>query len=250
MIEKSFREKLKYKEGESTSKKFKLEKEFELYSKYIESQKKLFMLNVQIIIENIKRLQNNGKISEYAEVNARIKSFQSSYKNTSKKALDDIFGIEILTATEMETDKILDNLKKIYAMSKYREHDKENGYKAKHFSGAINNKIMDSLKINESEKENCPVVEIQAKTIQVAINGLVGEALHSDYKKVNKEEIQDKYNKDKIDERDLPEMWSWKSVEDKCKKLDKEEVLHKLYPFLSKVEKEEYKTATKQVSII
>ena len=244
MIGNSFREKIEC--NEVPNDKCETRKEFGIYQEYVESQKELFMLNLQIIIENIKRLQNNGEISEYVEVNARIKSFQSSYKNTSKKALDDIFGIEILTATEMEIEKILDNLKQIYVMSKYKEHDKENGYKAKHFTGALNNRSMNIFEIDKNEKENCPVVEIQAKTIEVAINGLIGEAMHSDYKKINKEEIQDKYNKDKIDERDLPEMWNWKSTEKEYKKLNKEEVLRKLYPFLSEKLKEEYKTATKQ----
>ena len=236
-----FVEKLKYNVGQLSDKNLETKKEFKLYSEYVEDQKELFMLNLQTIIDDIKKLQNNGEISEYIEVNARIKSFESAYQNVSKKALDDIFGVEILAATEIEIEKIFDSLQEKYIMSKYREHNKKNGYKAKHFTGAINNNTMDSLGIEKSKKENCPVIEIQGKTIGVAIDVLIGKALHSDYKRINRLETQNKYNRDKFTAGDLPEMWSWKSTEKEYRKLKKEEVLHKLYPFLSKVKKEEYK---------
>ena len=208
------------------------EKEKTAYNQYVESQEELFMLNFKGIINKVRELQSQGKLSEFIQINARIKSFESSYTNTSKKALDDIFGITILAANKQEVNDINDILNKYYNVPKTKKHNKDNGYRAVHCVGAMNEKTMEKLQIEN--RENCPVIEFQLKTIAVAVEeGKIGsDCEHSNYKGINKEAIQKKYDENKFSEKDLPRMFSWNSNEKGYKELTKEQILRKLYPWL------------------
>lgn len=211
---------------------------FMLYNEYIESQKKGFIAVMNFINDKLNDLIAKGKISELIQMRARIKSIESAMKNDSGKALDDVFGIEIITATENEITTILQNLAPYMLKTKCKNHNKPNGYKAKHKYWTFKRDKMHHLTDSNIDYEgNIPMIEFQLKTSEVYVkcnNG--GTADHTTYKGETKEEIQQKYDNGKFNVFNTPTMWVSENDVNSTKKmklLSSEETLKKLYPFLN-----------------
>ena len=82
-----------------------------LYHQYIAKMLPKFLSKLETINSIIKRLQKNGKVSQYVSLNARIKSqFSAQTKSSQKAKINDVLGIEIIAATEKELNTILNSL--------------------------------------------------------------------------------------------------------------------------------------------
>ena len=105
------------------------------YKNYVYEQKDGFLNCLEYINEQLCILKRYGIISEHTVLTARIKSLESAMKNDSKKALDDVFGLEIITGTEAEAAFVVTFLREILETSKETIHNKDNNYRAHHFLG-------------------------------------------------------------------------------------------------------------------
>lgn len=215
---------------------------------YIAEQEEYFKIIMEYVDDLINDMIDNGEIYDYGELRARIKSVKSALKNESKnKAVDDVFGMEIITLNEEDYEKIMialmgttvdDPLKynpELYpdapmVCTKFRTHDKPDGYKAQHRCLMLKREKLALLGIPEEYLAYVPIVEIQFKTIDTIAKIASGKGCHDSYKQVDMEEIQRKYDMDDFDPTELPKMWV--SKERKMVLLDKEATLKKLYPKL------------------
>lgn len=201
------------------------------YNEYIESQRKAFIAIMNFINNRINNMIDEGRISDFIEMRARIKSAESAIKNDDTKALDDIFGIEIITATEEEITTIIKNLTPYMLKTKCKNHDKPNGYKAKHKYWTFKKDKLGHLPDMFSYDGNIPMIEFQFKTSKVHISCNTGPANHEDYKGEKREDIQRKYDEGKFDVYNTPYMWA--SDDGEMRLLSDEETLKKIYPFLN-----------------
>lgn len=213
----------------------------ELYDDYISHQKEPFKAIMYYFNDMLTELKEEGKISDFTEFRARIKAPQSALFNDSKKALDDVFAMEFLGATEKEVDFLLSTISKKAITTRKKDHNKPNGYKAKHRVFSINEETMKEIaeKFDIKDTTFFPVIECQFKTIAVAIEANTGTAAHIDYKNIDPKAIQKKYDKGEFRlGYDIPQMWV--SKDNKMVKLSSDETLKKLYPFLNISKKKEY----------
>lgn len=202
-----------------------------IYNEYVEEQRKGFIAVMNFVNSKINNLIDEGRVSEFIQIRARIKSVASTLLNDSNKALDDIFGIEIITATEEEYDTIIRNLIPYMHKTKSKNHDKPNGYKAKHKYWTFKKDKMEYLEGDFEYERNIPMVEFQFKTSEVQVKANIGSANHEDYKGEKREYIQKKYDEGGFGIFNTPFMWA--SEDRKMRLLSKEETLKKIYPFLN-----------------
>lgn len=90
------------------------------------------------IAENYNQCIQIAKMSELigdVRLKARIKDFSSSNENSNKKELDDVFGIELVTATEFEKEILMLFNHLIFDINKDKKYNKKNGYVAYHSMG-------------------------------------------------------------------------------------------------------------------
>lgn len=200
-----------------------------LYSDFVSSQEEGFFRFMDYVYNVIDSLKKHAKISQFIEIRARIKDIDSALNNYQKnKILDDVFGIEIICASEEEIHKIKNELEKAFTSTRPKFHDKPNGYKAWHESYSAKNDAKDILEKWNLLDHNVPAVECQFKTIAVELNP---EASHHDYKNVNKVEIQNKLeNEFLIIGKQIPRMWV--SRENGFHELKYKEIIQRLYPFV------------------
>lgn len=209
------------------------------YNEYVESQRKCFISIMDFINMRILNLIDEGKISDFIETRARIKAPESAINNDNNKALDDIFGVEIITATEQEYDIIIKNLTPYMLKTKCKNHEKPNGYKAKHKYWTFKKDKLSHLEGDFSYDENVPMIEVQFKTSKVYISCNTGPANHEDYKGEKRESIQRKYDEGKFNLYNVPSMWVTRFIATEGKHcqetrlLSDEETLKKVYPFLN-----------------
>ncbi len=211
----------------------------ELYNDFVAQQKEPFKAIVYYFNDMLTKLKQEGKISDFVEFRARIKAPESALHNDSKKALDDVFAMEFIGATEKEVDFLLSEINKKTIVTRKKNHDKPNGYKAKHRVYSINEKTKDEIAEKfEIDKTYLPLFECQFKTIAVAIEANTGSAAHINYKGINPKTIQKKYNNNEfIIGYNIPQMWV--SRGNQMIKLSSDETLKKLYPFLDITKKKE-----------
>ena len=200
------------------------------YNKYVYQQQEHFIIIMNYIDNIINEMLENGEISEYGEFRARIKSPKSALKNDPVKALDDVFGMEIITATEFEYEKIMKELEEFMTVQKSKDHNKKNGYKAKHRMMTLMRDKLEILGIPNSKFEEIPMIEFQFKTFQTLMQVETGTAKHSDYKNEDMAAIQEKYDKYGCDPYELPTMWVSKGG--KMVMLTPDEAMKKIYPLL------------------
>jgi len=235
---------------------------FELYNDYIYQQKKGFLDLINYINQKIYELKIQGKMSEYVKMKARIKSIKSAVVNHKKeraafekrismklgdsdidsnsikgKILDDVFGIEIVCATEEEIEIIKEEIENFMTKRKpTKKHDKPNGYKAQHDSYYLKEEIYSENGTVISPDET-PLIECQYKTIKVVVKSQFGgEASHVTYKGEDPELIQEQYNNGKFEiGNNLPLMYE-SSVDQHGKpiirRLTLEETIKREYPFI------------------
>lgn len=200
-----------------------------VYLEFIKGQEAGFIRFINYVYETIENLKAKAEISPFIEIRARIKDIDSAIKNNSNnKILDDVFGIEIICASEEEIHKIKSELEKTLKSTRKKFHDKSNGYKAWHESySAITteNENINKWKLLDND---VPVIECQYKTIEVELNP---EASHHDYKKVDKKEIQEKLERETLKiGKQIPKMWV--SRENGFHELEYKEIIQRLYPFI------------------
>lgn len=201
-------------------------KKFQLYGEYVSMQRPGFEKIMNLINDWINELKENGSVSEYVEIRARIKDASSAIFNDNRKALDDVFGMEVIAATEDELQIIINKILEYFEVIREKNHDKDNGYKAQHKLIELNHEICSDL-----GTDNMPLVEMQFKTLEVAIKSSVGSAAHTLYKGETKESVQSKYDGNVLKKSiNVPVMWV--SKEGKMVEISLEETLKKMYPFL------------------
>ena len=209
------------------------------YNEYVESQRKGFISIMNFINNRITNLIEQGRISDFIQIRSRIKAPESALKNDDTKALDDIFGMEIITATEEEYDTIIRNLTPYMIKTKCKNHDKPNGYKAKHKYWTFKKDKMEYLDKGLNYDVNIPMIEFQFKTSEVQISCNTGPANHEDYKGEKREDIQRKYDTNGFNVFNTPYMWVTRFIQKgeihfpDTKLLSEEETLKMIYPFLN-----------------
>lgn len=226
----------------------------ELYDDYVAHQKKPFKAIMYYFNDMLTELKETGKISDFTEFRARIKAPQSALYNdelnniklinkdekAENKSLDDVFAMEFIGATEKEVNFLLSTISKLAITTRKKDHDKPNGYKAKHRVFSITEETAKKIaeKFGIEDMRFFPLIECQFKTISVAIEANTGTAAHIDYKNIDPKSIQRKYDKGEFRlGYDIPQMWVSKDGE--MKKLSSDETLKKLYPFLNISKKKE-----------
>ena len=134
------------------------------YSKYVMQQEEQFRKIMEFVNTLINNMKENADISEYVELRARIKAARSALANDAHKTLDDAFGMEIVTTTEEEIDIILEELERWMKSTKVRNHDKPNGYKAKHRVMDFDDDKLERIGIQLQDAPFVPLIEYQLKT--------------------------------------------------------------------------------------
>lgn len=213
----------------------------ELYDDYVSQQKEPFKAIMYYFNDMLTKLKQEGKISDFTEFRARIKAPKSALYNDTRKVLDDVFAMEFIGATEKEVDFLLSTISKTAIITRKKDHNKDNGYKAKHRVITINEETGKEIaeKFDIQDTTFFPVIECQFKTIAVAIEANTGTAAHINYKNIDPKAIQRKYDKDEFRLGfDIPQMWVSKGNE--MVKLSSDETLKKLYPFLNISKKKEH----------
>ena len=111
-------------------KKSEQEESVEAYIKYIQGQGENFLEFIETLNDCIGIAEKYELIGN-VNIKARIKDFDSSKRNSEKKALDDIFGVEIIPTTERDKEWIMLLTELIFRIGKNQGFDREsNGYKA------------------------------------------------------------------------------------------------------------------------
>ena len=227
------------------------------YEKFVLDREEQFIAFINYLNRYINKLRKDEVISSDLVIRARIKATNSALRNYGKKAVDDIFGIEIICKNEetiLETRKYI-NL--ILLTNKEKKHKKENGYEATHCSCSINQKLIDELNTifekngkNRKEPESFPKIEVQYKTTEVDFNANFGLASHEKYKKIEVNRIQQLYDNNCLTLGEyIPYMWISNPTGDDMKELSKEEILRKMYPSLKLKEENENKKIVEEIEI-
>ena len=111
-----------------------IEKE-SVYRHFVDSQKSHFESYIKFINSELCVLKHYGIVSDFTRFLARIKSVESSINNDNTKALNDIFGLEVDSATPGETCFIVKLFSETLEKTKEVIHTKTNKYVAHHYSG-------------------------------------------------------------------------------------------------------------------
>lgn len=111
-----------------------MEKEV-LYEEFVTSQKPQFEAYLNYMNKQLWILKQYGIVSDYTRFLARIKSVDSAIGNDGRKALNDVFGVEVDAATPGEVEFISLLFRDTLSKTKEVVHNKSNGYQAYHYSG-------------------------------------------------------------------------------------------------------------------
>jgi len=214
-------------------------RKLDLYNKYVYTQRAGFesLMNFINVITN--KLKEDGEITDLFEIRARIKAPKSAIHNDEEKALDDVFGMEIITATEEELKRVIECILEYMDIFKEKNHNKKNGYKAYHKLLGLKQDKLGELD-GKYENFQVPLIEIQFKTMAVSARCSGGTADHTIYKGESKEEIQRQYDNGEFSiYTNIPTMWISRNGE--LTMLSPDETLKKMYPFLKIKEKSNVK---------
>lgn len=113
--------------------------ELDAYRKYVSECLPGFINFMELLNSAITTLEDDLVMSNI-KFKARLKDGISSLKNTENKALDDIFGFELITPNERDKEILMLLMHKIFDEKlcyKAKNHDKSNGYKAHHCIGIL-----------------------------------------------------------------------------------------------------------------
>lgn len=139
------------------------------YKEYIASLGGNFIETAETYIECIKIAKDNELIGD-VKVKIRIKDFSSASTNTDTKMLDDVFGMEIVTATEFEKEVLMlfnyliFDIQRDKKYNKVEENKKNNkvreGYVAYHCTGDF------VLKEDDNLEETIKQIVEETKTLE------------------------------------------------------------------------------------
>ena len=240
--ESSYRDsiKLSRSQQEEQEKLYKIVRSYNQYNSFTENRQEEFKTR-RIEIQNILvDLINKGTLGTNTSITSRIKSYQSTMRNKMRgKSLDDIFGITILINTPEEVQEIENRLKDIAKVIKLKRIDETRfekyRYKATHI-------------LLEFEKQNPKTqLEVHLQTKQDAKEAFP----HMEYKLLHDKNIEEsriallvaqRYIQEMYDKKSnrirliIPDMWEAEFDQEKkefCeRKLEDNEILKKMYPFL------------------
>lgn len=133
-----------YKRNEDESLKPEIGEIIDGYRGYISDLGGEFLHIVELYNECLKIAKSSELIGD-TKLKARIKDFSSSYTNTDKKILDDVFGIELVTATEFEKEILILFNHLLFDIQNDKKFNKETGYIAYHCTGDLAKKENDNL---------------------------------------------------------------------------------------------------------
>lgn len=212
------------------------------YKKFVMQQQDQFEKYINYLNRYINSSKREGVVSNSLRIRARIKAAESALKNDNKKALDDVFGIEIICQSDDEINTVRKHIEKYVYILKQKIHDKENGYKAIHCSFYLNDTIIDMLTRDSENKETrrlFPIVEVQYKTEDVFQKANFGSASHERYKRIDINLIKKLYENEQLRLGiNLPFMWVSDPNHNTMRKLSTDEVIEAMYPSLQLKEKE------------
>ena len=217
------------------------------YEKFVLDQESQFILFINYLNKFINELRDKGTITPHLAFYARVKATNSAYQNHSdKKALDDVFGIEILATAEAEFQALMKEIEsdgdinRLLRVHKVTKHDKDNGYKAEHHYCVLEPKLVETLnnlsgktRRNRIPAQLFPLIEFQYKTFEVYYQGNFGTASHEVYKNTEIKQIQSLYDTDLLTVGEyIPTMWISDPYNDNVRELSTREILKKMYPSL------------------
>lgn len=212
------------------------------YKKFVIQQQEQFEIYINYLNRYINSLRSEGVASNSLRIRARIKAAESALKNDDRKALDDVFGIEIICESDNEINTVRELIEKYVYILKQKIHDKENGYKAIHCSFYLNDKIIEMLTRDSANKEArklFPIIEVQYKTEDVFQKANFGSASHEKYKKIDINLIKKLYENNQLKLGiNLPFIWVSDPNHNTMRKLSTDEVIEAMYPSLKLKEKE------------
>lgn len=130
------------------------------YRSYIADLGEGFLKMVERYNQCIQIARYNEVVGD-TKIKARIKDFSSSCTNTEVKMLDDVFGMEIVTSTELEKEFFIlfNYLLFDIGEGKDKKFNKSSGYIAYHCRGDYNPKEGDFKKLIKETIENAKVKE-------------------------------------------------------------------------------------------
>ncbi|MGN1311303.1 MAG: hypothetical protein ACI4VP_06460 [Clostridia bacterium] len=117
--------------------------EMDIYRQLIDESLHGFIKFMEAINSAITVLEENLVMSN-VEFKARIKDAIGTVRNSDKKALDDIFGFELITPNETDKEILMLLIHKIYdekICRRENNHNKSNGYHAHHRVGVLKNQF-------------------------------------------------------------------------------------------------------------
>lgn len=217
------------------------------YEKFVLDQEDQFILFINYFNRYLNYLRDIGMITTELAFYARVKATNSAYKNHSDgKALDDVFGIEILATSEKEYKTLMTEIEsspdttRLLRVHHIKNHNKENGYKAEHHTCSIEprlvkilNKILGKSKSTLISDQLFPLIEFQYKTMKVHYDANLGTASHEQYKNIEIRQIQSLYDADLLTVGEyIPTMWRSDAYSDNVRELTSRDVLKKMYPSL------------------
>lgn len=217
------------------------------YNKFVIDQEEQFIMFINYLNQYINYLRDLGKITPHLAFYARVKATNSAYQNHAEgKALDDVFGIEILATAEAEYRTLMKEIESnpkathLIRVVASKKHDKENGYKAEHHTCIIEPKLVEKLNSlagrfiqDRIPDQFFPLIELQYKTMEVYYQGNFGTASHEEYKNTEIKSIQKLYDSGMLTIGEyIPNMWMSNPDSDHVKELETRDVLKKMYPSL------------------
>lgn len=103
-------------------------------------------LDIAEVYNQCLKIAKSNELVGNIKLKARIKDFSSSYTNTDKKMLDDVFGMEVVTSTEFEKEIMMLFNHLLFDIQNDKKYNKETGYVAYHCTADLNPKENDDLK--------------------------------------------------------------------------------------------------------
>lgn len=113
-------------------------------------------LDIAEMYEECLKIAKENEIIGEVQLKARIKDFSSSYSNTNVKMLDDVFGMELVTSTEVEKEILILFTQLLFegVKNKDKKYNKKTGYIAYHYTGDFSPKEYENLEEIIKEKIN------------------------------------------------------------------------------------------------
>lgn len=237
----SFKESLKVNIYEVQEEKLTEEQAKKFYQDYVAKQEKQFVVFINYLNQYIKKVKKESNLIANIQIRARIKTVGSALKNYKIKALNDVFGVEIVCENEEDLKILQDRLEEILNVTKIKIHNKSNGYRAIHHSCTMKNELINTLNTILNEKgiksvndDLFPLIEVQYKTSSVYGEANLGKANHQIYKKVEASQvkkIEQLYQRKQLKVGDnIPCMWISDLNDNEMKKMTTEEILRCMYP--------------------